>query len=151
MAIPSTPTIPSLSNSKRAYSQLYHSQRTAVQSSRDGDVVRAFEVESEEDIEHRENSDSMNEIVMAVDLRDRCTIGCAYYIAREEKLYLTEDIKMAGLEIIDMLKVHVSPTVILISTRSDESLEDHLMKDARGIDRGDDVSTSHALFPIGTC
>lgn len=88
----------------------------------------------------------MNEVILAVDKRERGTIGCAYYIAREEKLCLMEDIKMAGLDIIDMLKIHAQPTLILISTRSDERLEEHLAKDARGIDRGDDASKYPSLL-----
>jgi DNA mismatch repair protein MSH5 len=87
----------------------------------------------------------MNEIIMAVDLRDRGTIGCAYYVARNERLCLMEDIKMGGLDIIDTLKIHVQPTVVLISNRSDERLEEHLNKEARGIDRGDEASKYIAL------
>lgn len=82
----------------------------------------------------------MNETILAVDMRDKGTVGCAYYTAREEKLYLMEDIKMANLDIIDTLKIHAQPTLILISTRSEEKLEEHLSKDARGIDRGDEES-----------
>lgn len=88
----------------------------------------------------REDDDSLNEIIMAVEMRERGTVGCAYYVAREEKLYLIEDIKMGNLDIIDTLKLHSQPTVVLISTRSDEKLETHLNKEARGIDRDDDAS-----------
>ncbi|KAA8567184.1 hypothetical protein EYC84_010241 [Monilinia fructicola] len=84
--------------------------------------------ENDSDIQEREDSDSMNEIVMAVELKERGTIGCAYYIAREEKLCMMADISMAGLDIIDTLKIHAEPT---------EALEDRLQKDAKGIDRGD--------------
>lgn len=97
-------------------------------------------VESEADIQAREDADEMNEIIMAIDMREKGTVGCAYYIAREEKLYLMQDIKMAGLDIVDTLKRHAQPTLILISTRSDEQLETHLSKEARGIDRGDEAS-----------
>lgn len=51
----------------------------------------------------------MNEVIMAVDLRDRGTVGCAYYVAREEKLYLMEDVRFGGIEIIETCKT-VSPT-----------------------------------------
>ena len=44
------------------------------------------------------------------------------------------------LDIVDTLKLHAQPTVVLISTRSDEKLEEHLSKEARGIDRDDDSS-----------
>ncbi len=107
---------------------------------RDQDVVRTPVEEPDAEIQAREDSDAMNEVIMAVEMRDRGTIGCAYYIAREEKLCLIEDIKMAGLNIIDTLKLHAQPTFIIISTRSDEKLEKHLHKDARGIDRRDEAS-----------
>lgn len=91
----------------------------------------------------------MNEIIMAVDMKDHGITGCAYYIAREEKLCLMEDITMGGLSIVDMLKLHIQPTVVLISTRSDEKLEEHLSREAHGLDRGDDTSMCsrlHAIF-----
>ena len=54
-------------------------------------------LEADED----ENDDSLNEVVMAVDVRDRGTVGCAYYIAREEKLLLMEDVKLGGADIVE--------------------------------------------------
>lgn len=95
------------------------------------------QIESEEEIEDRENADALNEIIMAIDMRDRDTLGCAYYVARDEKLFLMEDIKLAGLDIVDTLKLHASPTVVLISTKSDETLEDHLAKEAKDAIEGD--------------
>ena len=49
----------------------------------------------------REANDSLGEVVMAVDLRDRGTVGCCYYIASEERLYMMEDVKSGGIEVID--------------------------------------------------
>ena len=46
----------------------------------------------------------ISEIVMAVDMRDRGTVGCCYYVAATETLYMTADVKSAGLEIIDLRK-----------------------------------------------
>jgi hypothetical protein len=89
------------------------------------------EIESDTDIQRREDADAMNEVIMAIDMKNRGTLGCAFYIAREEKLCLMEDIKMAGQDIVDTLKLHVQPTVILISSRAEEDLEDHLSKEAR--------------------
>jgi DNA mismatch repair protein MSH5 len=93
----------------------------------------------------------MNEIVMAVDMKERGTLGCAYYIARDEKLCLMEDVKMASLDIVDMLKLHAQPTVLLISSRADEELEDYLSKEARSIDRGDDDSRIRFRFADISC
>ena len=97
-------------------------------------------LDAEDDILRREDADSLNEIIMAVDMKERGTLGCAYYIAREEKLCLMEDMKLANLDNVDLLKLHAQPTILLISSRAEEDLEDHLMREARSIDRGDDDS-----------
>ncbi|KAH7403355.1 muts domain V-domain-containing protein [Cadophora sp. MPI-SDFR-AT-0126] len=137
---PSSPALPSLPRQSRINSRAPGSQSSAFSSQQDREVIRAEVFETEAEIEARENTDSVNEIIMAIDLKDGGTIGCAYYSAREEKLFMMADIKMAGLDIIDTLKLHAQPTVVLISTRSDEKLETHLNKDARGIDRGDEAN-----------
>ena len=51
-----------------------------------------------------EEDDSLNEVMMAIDMRNRDTIGCCYYVAREEKLYMLSDVKFGGLDIIDTCK-----------------------------------------------
>jgi len=38
---------------------------------------------------------------MAANLTERNTVGCAYYVAREEKLYFMEDFKLGGANIVD--------------------------------------------------
>ncbi|KAI4092728.1 MAG: hypothetical protein L6R37_007534 [Teloschistes peruensis] len=48
--------------------------------------------ERDAEIDEREEDDFLNETIMALDLRDRGTVGCAYYVAREEKLYMLEDL-----------------------------------------------------------
>jgi DNA mismatch repair protein MSH5 len=105
----------------------------------------ALPLETDAEIQAREDSDEMNEVIMAVDMRDKSTVGCSYYNPREEKLYIMQDIKMAGLDIVDLLKIHAQPTLMLISTLSEDKLEEHLSKEARGIDRGDEESTLYTL------
>ncbi|TVY20089.1 MutS protein-like [Lachnellula arida] len=107
--------------------------------SRAPDSPRAVYEETDAEIQQREDADSMNEVIMAIDMKGG-TIGCSYYIAREEKLCMMQDIKYGGLDIVDTLKLHAQPTRILISTRSEEKLEEHLSKDARRIDRGDEAN-----------
>ena len=46
-------------------------------------------------------NDDLAEIIMAVNLTDRGTVGCAYYVAREEKLYFMEDAQLGGPDVID--------------------------------------------------
>lgn len=47
------------------------------------------------------DDDSLNEVVMAVDLQHRDTVGCCYYVARDEKLYFMEDVHYGGADVID--------------------------------------------------
>lgn len=41
---------------------------------------------------------------MAVDVRERGTVGCAYYVAAEEKLYFMEDVKLGGADVVEARK-----------------------------------------------
>lgn len=134
------PTLPVLPNLQRISLAPSSSQTSRLPSPMHRNDVGLNSLEPEAEVESREDVDSINEVVMAFEMRDRGAIGCAYYVARDEKLYLVEDIKMADLDIIDTLKLHAQPTVVLISTRSDEKLEEHLSKEAHGIDRSDDGS-----------
>ncbi|KAL8660590.1 MAG: hypothetical protein Q9202_006399 [Teloschistes flavicans] len=68
--------------------------------------------EREAEIHEREEDDSLNETIMAVDLRDRGTVGCAYYVAREEKLYMLEDVKMGGIEAIQSSAEFAAPYLL---------------------------------------
>lgn len=49
--------------------------------------------------------DAMHEVIMAVNVTDRGTVGCAYYVARNETLYFMEDVKLGGPDIVDSCKV----------------------------------------------
>ncbi|KAI9699119.1 MAG: MutS protein msh5 [Candelina mexicana] len=87
--------------------------------------------ENDAEIDDREDNDALNEVIMALDVKDRGTVGCSYYVARQEKMYFMEDVKFGGLEVIDTLKIHTEPTVILLSTRVDESVDEHLDPERR--------------------
>ena len=49
-----------------------------------------------------EDDDALSEVMMAIDMRNRDTVGCAYYVAREETLYMLNDVKFGSLDIVDM-------------------------------------------------
>lgn len=51
--------------------------------------------------DHEDHAENLSEVVMAVNLTERGTVGCAYYVAREEKLYFLEDVKLGGPNIVD--------------------------------------------------
>ena len=38
---------------------------------------------------------------MAVDVTTRGTVGCAYYIAADEKLYFMEDVELGGPDVVE--------------------------------------------------
>ncbi|KAF2866754.1 muts domain V-domain-containing protein [Massariosphaeria phaeospora] len=78
-----------------------------------------------------ESVDALDEVIMAADLRNPDTVGCCYYVAREEKLYFMEDAKFGGIDVIDALRLYIEPTVILVSTKIDDTVIDRLDPEAR--------------------
>ncbi|KAK7737430.1 hypothetical protein SLS53_006503 [Cytospora paraplurivora] len=66
--------------------------------------------------------DVLNEVIMAVDMKDNGTVGCAYYVALDEALFLQQDIPLAGIELVEMLILHVEPTTVLVSIRGPDDL-----------------------------
>jgi hypothetical protein len=64
--------------------------------------------------EHENNDDdTLSEVVMAIDMAPRGTVGCCYYVSREEKLYFMEDIQIGDVNIVDTREA-------LVRTRSAE-------------------------------
>ncbi|ETS87538.1 hypothetical protein PFICI_01366 [Pestalotiopsis fici W106-1] len=83
------------------------------------------------------DADALGEIIMAIDMNKTGNLGCAYYIAAEEKLLLLEDVPMAGPEIVDTLLLNAEPTTILTPSRASETLLCILRKGAQGVERSD--------------
>ncbi|KAH9891518.1 muts domain V-domain-containing protein [Xylariomycetidae sp. FL2044] len=84
-------------------------------------------------------ADALNEVIMAIDVKENGNLGCVYYVAAQETLYLLEDVAMAGLDLVETLLLHAKPTTILVSSRAPSSLLDCLARGSQGIDgnRGD--------------
>jgi len=59
---------------------------------------------------------------MAIDMKDNGTVGCAYYVAIDEALFLQEDVPLVGIELVETLLRHAEPTTVLISIRSPDTL-----------------------------
>ena len=55
----------------------------------------------QEEVNELGEKENLEEVIMAIDMRDRGTIGCCYYAAAGEALYMMADVKSAGLEVID--------------------------------------------------
>jgi DNA mismatch repair protein MSH5 len=75
--------------------------------------------------------DTLNEVVMAVDMTPRGTVGCCYYVARDEKLFFMEDIQFGHVDVVDTLRVFINPTVVLLSTKVDDTVFDRFDPEAR--------------------
>ncbi|KAG2415426.1 hypothetical protein HFD88_006617 [Aspergillus terreus] len=84
--------------------------------------------------------DDFEQIIVAIDIRNSGTVGCSYYSAQEETLYLLGDLQSAGAEVVDSLILQTKPTVLLTSPRVD-SVDS---PDNRGL--GQDAST-HSYLP----
>ncbi|KAF2667799.1 hypothetical protein BT63DRAFT_433576 [Microthyrium microscopicum] len=66
--------------------------------------------------------ENRGEVIMALEFRNGGGIGCAYYTAIDEKLFLMQDSKMTDMTVIDQLKVHIEPDAILVSTAIDDKI-----------------------------
>ncbi|KAF4490221.1 DNA mismatch repair MSH5 [Fusarium agapanthi] len=79
-----------------------------------------------------------HEVVMAIDLRENSTIGCAYFSTTDGILHVSEDIATASLDIAEQFLIHIQPTSLLVSARAPASFRDQLEKIAasEGASRG---------------
>ncbi|KAI0012933.1 muts domain V-domain-containing protein [Xylariaceae sp. FL0662B] len=91
------------------------------------------------DVLSNEEADALNEVIMAIDMKDNGNLGCAYYIALDETLYLLEDVAMSGIDLVETLLLYAKPTTILVSARASDTLASYLARGAQGVDgnRGD--------------
>ncbi|KAJ5553509.1 DNA mismatch repair protein MutS core [Penicillium frequentans] len=82
-----------------------------------------FCTETQHETNYTESSidDDLGHVIVAIDIKDYGTVGCAYYSAEYEKMYLLGDSRSGGMETIDTLIAQIKPTVILIPPRVDLS------------------------------
>ncbi|KAH0562249.1 hypothetical protein GP486_003054 [Trichoglossum hirsutum] len=98
-----------------------------------------IDVEEERSVYDREESDHLNEIVVAMDMKDRATVGCCYYVAREEKLYFMEDAKLGGILTTRPKDDQFSPPYILQVRPSREFSYDAAKNELVNLKIGSDV------------
>ncbi|CAI6250959.1 unnamed protein product [Periconia digitata] len=95
------------------------------------------------------DDDTFDEVIMAVDLQRRGTVGCSYYVVRDEKLYCMEDIQLGGVDIVEAF--YIDPTVIIISTKVTDAVVHQLDPDAGNFTLEDqDRESEWAEFFPGT-
>lgn len=57
--------------------------------------------DKDDQLQDHSEDEEVDQIIMAIDMKERQTVGCCYYIAQEETLYLLEDVRSGGMEIIE--------------------------------------------------
>ncbi|KAI9883832.1 MAG: Translation elongation factor 1 beta [Watsoniomyces obsoletus] len=75
-----------------------------------------------------EDDETLDDVIMAVDVRKE-TMGCCYYIARDQKLCFMEDIRLADAQMVETLRINVQPSLILLSNRVDDAVDTLLQPD----------------------
>ena len=69
-----------------------------------------------------DDADYFNEVVTAIDVRNNNTVGCCSYVAREEKLFVSSDMKYGGIEIVDACTFPDTDTNALLYWRNSQDL-----------------------------
>ena len=85
----------------------------------------------------------LQEVIMAIDIRDNSKMGCAFYSTETKILSISRDISMAKLDTAEQFMVHVQPTTVLASKKSGEDLLGFLEKHTTS---GDQDGTSYGVI-----
>jgi DNA mismatch repair protein MSH5 len=48
-----------------------------------------------------DRDEMFDNVIMAIDMKERGTVGCAYYVAREERLFCMEDVVNGGKDVVE--------------------------------------------------
>ncbi|KAF4510494.1 hypothetical protein G6O67_002374 [Ophiocordyceps sinensis] len=78
------------------------------------------------------------EVIMALDMRDGGSMGCAFFTTSTGVLSLSEDLPLADTNTAEHFIVHVQPTTVLVSARAPEHLLEFLGKQAIPDDKPED-------------
>ncbi|KAK4165824.1 muts domain V-domain-containing protein [Cladorrhinum sp. PSN259] len=85
---------------------------------------------------------------MAIDMNKDGKVGCAYYCALDETLYLEEDIAMGGIETVETLLVSFEPTSLFIPNRASGALVEFVERDAHRFDDGETTNGNHGSYVL---
>ncbi|KAM4059327.1 mutS family protein [Hirsutella rhossiliensis] len=96
------------------------------------------------------NDSLLHEIIMALDMRDGGSMGCAFFTTSTGVLSLSEDLPLADTNIAEHFITHVQPTTLLVSARAPEHLLDYLGKQAVPHNRPDDCPPRFILRALAS-
>ena len=124
---------------RRSTGKFFHYLKDADRGQEYSDSVR----HNTADHQVEDDFESMSEVIMSIDVKERCT-GCCYYTARDETMYFMEDMKLGSLDMVENCKaqfiheshtsginiilvcLHVEPNVVLTSTKTDDAVLERL-------------------------
>jgi len=52
-------------------------------------------------VDEDDTDEALANVIMAIDMKEHGTVGCAYYVAREERLFCMEDVVHGGTDIVE--------------------------------------------------
>jgi DNA mismatch repair protein MSH5 len=52
-------------------------------------------------VDEDNTDETLDNVIMAIDMKEHGTVGCAYYVAREERLFCMEDIVHGGIDAVE--------------------------------------------------
>lgn len=94
------PSVPSQSSSLRRH--LDHDRTPASTRSLTSQGSAPFQAPPQHDVNNDdEANEDLEQVVMAIDRQQKGAIGCAYYAAREERLYCLQDVANGSLQAIE--------------------------------------------------
>jgi DNA mismatch repair protein MSH5 len=59
-------------------------------------------------VDEDNTDEALDNVIMAIDMKEHGTVGCAYYVAREERLFCMEDTIHGGIETVEACSQHDS-------------------------------------------
>jgi DNA mismatch repair protein MSH5 len=95
------PSLPSQPSSHRGSVNFNPPSQTASHghpSPRDG---ASTQLDGDDALDHGEVNEDLEQVVLAIDRQRKGTVGCAYYSAREEKLYCLQDMENGTMDAVE--------------------------------------------------
>lgn len=91
----------------------------------------------------------LSESILAIDVKDRSTLGCSVFCTTDGVLKIGADISMAGEDVVEQFLSYAQPTTILVSRRVPESTFAFIEKHAGRIIKGAvSMHGPHLLWPV---
>lgn len=59
-----------------------------------------------------------SQVYMALDMKNNSTVGCAYFVATTATMYLRDETRVVGLELVESIIFQAQPTAIIVPSRA---------------------------------